>query len=1053
MTEKISAVLLSLFTMLFLFPQATEAVSVGNDVPAVHGEAFIVKENMEFYNDDLALNKAWSSTGKYAVSNGGSSLSLSLGQPQNSYNGEGKSMECTYDFSTTDSTEMSFYKTGVIYNEDLNGEPMGESSCPGFWIKTSSALKLRVRMIDTLWESKYTMTTASFNVDAGESFVVLDWKDFIPADSTLKHDYYQLVQLQFLFSGAESAKQSGIINIDEIGFYTGTPAVDTHGSGFCELPVDSAKWINKTAATATLSVPENSPRYHMGCTNLADNTTALRLDYSGLSAGNGPNFYYNTELRMKRNDPVSGVVSDNLYGENTVLSFWVHTDQAVTLSLDYLDRYLDGSAETARSMIYSVELPYGESIVNVPMNALVPAGKQYSYYWVYQLQFWLKANAATQGSSGTVYLDAIGFYRTNTDSVLSKMLATVSELTPENADGALDIFNCFSGLQDTAKADITSKTRQKYDNLILRYDAQAPGLTDIRTTGSDDDYGIGTLSLHATLKNAPREGCEVAEIGAVIHRKSLVSEPDRLSVETPDVVRAERQPEKQSDNYDYTIVLKSINPTSTNGVEYAGDGYMRTDYIFRPYVIYTDTVTGKSYTVYGRMTVDAASKNVTARQQQVAYAFDGSAQTAWTAETSGTDILTCEFETPKTFNSIRFYELGTYVSENRTDYNITDYKVEILREDNSWLQIYHQDEMGVRTGILDGSYTAKQVRVTVTTQTTPASIAEISFEMLSGYDTTLRTSSYLTVPTMSGASVVKSCPAIFDLTDAFLFGYGCWGVDGNFVFNDENGESMMADVVTALQAEPRCPELWFCIQNYNSAEIKKIMSDEGITQSQAMNRLLSTVESRRNLINFCLKMCRTYNLAGIDIDYEYPLNQTHWANYDALIKELASALHPEGYKLSVALSPFGITLSADAIKAIDFVNVMAYDCQYTDAYGRHNGYNSNYGIIAYFESLGFGAKQLVLGLGFYGKDAGNTSSMGYSELCRRYPDLISADTNWYGSCYCAGVTATNDKVVWAMQQGIGGVFSWTIRSDLPYDNEFSLTAAVTKTLDRFGAKQ
>ena len=94
-----------------------------------------------------------------------------------------------------------------------------------------------------------------------------------------------------------------------------------------------------------------------------------------------------------------------------------------------------------------------------------------------------------------------------------------------------------------------------------------------------------------------------------------------------------------------------------------------------------------------------------------------------------------------------------------------------------------------------------------------------------------------------------------------------------------------------------------------------------------------------------------------------------------------------------------------------------------------------------------------MGLGYYGRVNGGNAQISYKSLVRRYYDEVASGMNVYNSeYYCAGASANADKVILALDNNLCGVFSWTMATDLPITNEFSLARSVDRTIERFSSK-
>lgn len=97
-------------------------------------------------------------------------------------------------------------------------------------------------------------------------------------------------------------------------------------------------------------------------------------------------------------------------------------------------------------------------------------------------------------------------------------------------------------------------------------------------------------------------------------------------------------------------------------------------------------------------------------------------------------------------------------------------------------------------------------------------------------------------------------------------------------------------------------------------------------------------QSRTRFVQAMMDVVNTYNLDGVELDWEYPQQETE-ADYEALVLELAQALHNQGKELSAAVA--GATAANEkatvskmitpaALDALDFVEIMAYDLHTTE---------------------------------------------------------------------------------------------------------------------------
>lgn len=102
--------------------------------------------------------------------------------------------------------------------------------------------------------------------------------------------------------------------------------------------------------------------------------------------------------------------------------------------------------------------------------------------------------------------------------------------------------------------------------------------------------------------------------------------------------------------------------------------------------------------------------------------------------------------------------------------------------------------------------------------------------------------------------------------------------------------------------------------------------------------LASNASTRANFIQSAITMCQTYNLDGIDIDWEYPIGGNNPQNFVLLLQELHAAFAPLGLKITIATAagPDNYTpLDWQTISEnVDGINLMLYDF-----HGPWPGYN------------------------------------------------------------------------------------------------------------------
>ena len=190
-----------------------------------------------------------------------------------------------------------------------------------------------------------------------------------------------------------------------------------------------------------------------------------------------------------------------------------------------------------------------------------------------------------------------------------------------------------------------------------------------------------------------------------------------------------------------------------------------------------------------------------------------------------------------------------------------------------------------------------------------------------------------------------------------------------------------------------------------------------------------------------------HSLDGIDVDLEGPSIN---GDYGPFVRDLGAALHAKGKLLTAALSQGygGDQVPGEALKAFDFVNVMAYDA--TGPWrpkepGQHSSMELAKSSVAYWRGRGLPKERTVLGVPFYGYGFGaSQGEWPYRRILETYPgaDRLDqvGDTIWYN-----GVPTIQAKARFIREQGLAGAMIWSLESDAP--GEQSLLTALDSALN------
>ncbi|KAF5001369.1 hypothetical protein FDECE_10973 [Fusarium decemcellulare] len=186
-------------------------------------------------------------------------------------------------------------------------------------------------------------------------------------------------------------------------------------------------------------------------------------------------------------------------------------------------------------------------------------------------------------------------------------------------------------------------------------------------------------------------------------------------------------------------------------------------------------------------------------------------------------------------------------------------------------------------------------------------------------------------------------------------------------------------------------------------QLKVMLSIGGWTWSVNFPAAASTAETRATFAKSAVTLMKDWGFDGIDVDWEYPKDDTEATNMDLLLKAVREELdcyanqHAPGhhFQLSIA-APAGASnyekLHLSEIASIvDHINLMGYD--YAGSWDTNSGHSANLyansgspnttpfntddAVKAYIKA-GVPAQKLVLGMPIYGRSFETTSGIGQS---------------------------------------------------------------------------
>jgi len=207
-------------------------------------------------------------------------------------------------------------------------------------------------------------------------------------------------------------------------------------------------------------------------------------------------------------------------------------------------------------------------------------------------------------------------------------------------------------------------------------------------------------------------------------------------------------------------------------------------------------------------------------------------------------------------------------------------------------------------------------------------------------------------------------------------------------------------------------------------DVKVLIAVGGWGWDKEFETLAADPAIREKLAQRVAEFCDTYELDGIDIDWEYPNAGASAENFAALAIAFRSAL-PAGALVTAAVLADATDaegISTDAVGHLDFINLMAYDGPSDD----HSSYAMAERSIASWLARGIHPDKLVLGVPFYGRPGNAT----YRTLLVSDPAAASGDRILFKGVEqnYNGPATIRCKTELALQL-VGGIMIWELSQD------------------------
>lgn len=230
---------------------------------------------------------------------------------------------------------------------------------------------------------------------------------------------------------------------------------------------------------------------------------------------------------------------------------------------------------------------------------------------------------------------------------------------------------------------------------------------------------------------------------------------------------------------------------------------------------------------------------------------------------------------------------------------------------------------------------------------------------------------------------------------------------------------------------------WEALRAWKTQQrVRLILCVGGWDRSGAFPAVSATPASRQQFARNVTAACLEHRLDGVDLDWEHPKDAREAEQYGLLLTELRTAFQPQGLVLSMTLAAWQ-PLTADAIAAVDYVQIMAYDHP-----GKHSTFDGAAADVDRIRKAGAASEKIVLGLPFYGRDMKQADKvLTWRQITAQSPEIEDDET---GGFYFNGPKTIRRKTEWALSENLGGVMVWELGQDTADDR--SLLSVIRKTV-------
>lgn len=224
-------------------------------------------------------------------------------------------------------------------------------------------------------------------------------------------------------------------------------------------------------------------------------------------------------------------------------------------------------------------------------------------------------------------------------------------------------------------------------------------------------------------------------------------------------------------------------------------------------------------------------------------------------------------------------------------------------------------------------------------------------------------------------------------------------------------------------------------------------ADGGNVRANNLSNVCGNATARANFVSRLVSFAIQHNLDGIDIDWEFPTTTTAKNNHQSLLADLRAAINASSNpSLRIGAALGGETtgspnhtqyINAASLAYIDDFNLMAYDLPASYNTNNHSALGNMATLISNWNTFGVPIAKMVLGVPFYGRTPGRSSTNGeYNVFTAGYSAaalasaLTSDGPSTTGGFYYNGKTTLEAKVDLIINTNCGqGIMIWDVGQD------------------------